>query len=270
MTRDDAAARAEGHAVETLVLRGVARRQIRGLGRRLPVADGHARDARRRRRVGLEQRRRDRQRPGDVVEAVRGVVRRQQRGDVDPQVEQIANGVGVLRPVQPVQDHRPGLDSRRRAAIDLGLEPVAQPVVFGQRRPRDVGRRHHAGAQLADHFFPELRVLADACVIQILKREVRRLHARAVARHAVAIDDCLLLFCCGRSRRGRGHHCGLHVCGPSARERRRRCVRRAIGRCRLTVDADDRHDRRGEQEDRDAQHGHPGVRHRTRPPHPGP
>ena len=83
VTRDDAAARAEGHALEALVLRGVARRQIGGLGRRLPVADRHAGDARRRGRVRLEQRRRDRQRPGDVVEAVGRVVGRQQRRDVD-------------------------------------------------------------------------------------------------------------------------------------------------------------------------------------------
>ena len=111
---DDAAARAEGHAVEALVLRGVARRQIGGLGRRLPVADRHAGDARRRRRVRLEQRRRDRQRPGDVVEAVGRIVGRQQRGGVDLQVEQIADGVGVLGAVQSMQDDRARSRSVRR------------------------------------------------------------------------------------------------------------------------------------------------------------
>ena len=89
-----------------MVLRRVAGREVGGFGRRLPVADRHPRDARRRRGVRLEQRRRDRQRAGDVVEAVARVVRRQQRRDVDLEVEQVANRVGVLGPIQPVQHHR--------------------------------------------------------------------------------------------------------------------------------------------------------------------
>ena len=70
VARHDAAAGAERHALEAMVLRRVARREVGRFGRRLPVADGHARHARRRRGIRLEQRRRDRQRAGDVVEAV--------------------------------------------------------------------------------------------------------------------------------------------------------------------------------------------------------
>ncbi len=201
VTGDDAAARAEGHVVETLVLRGVARRQIRGFGRRLPVANGHAGDPRGRGRVGLEQRRGDRQRAGNVVEAVRGIVRRQQRGDVDPQVEQIADGVGVLRPVQPVQDHGPGIHVRRRCAIDFGFEPVAQPLVLGERRARDVGGRHHAGAQLPDHLLPHLGVVRHLHQVEALQRQIGGLESIVVTGDAVLVQQRAWLFD-GSPRRG--------------------------------------------------------------------
>ena len=88
-----AAARAERQPLDVVVLRGVAGREVGGLDRRLPVADRHPGHARRRRGIRLQQRRRDRQRPGDVVEAARDVVRRQERRDVDLQVQQVAHGV---------------------------------------------------------------------------------------------------------------------------------------------------------------------------------
>ena len=43
---------------------------------------------------------------GDVVEAGRRIVRRQQRADVDVEREQVANGVGVLGAVEPMQRRR--------------------------------------------------------------------------------------------------------------------------------------------------------------------
>src|SRR5207237_3574716 len=80
---DDAAARAERHALETLTLRGVALREVRRFDRRPPRPDRHADDARGRRRVRLDERWRNRERSGDVVESVRGSVRRQQHRGID-------------------------------------------------------------------------------------------------------------------------------------------------------------------------------------------
>jgi hypothetical protein len=55
MPRDNAAARAEGPALEPLILRRVALREVGRFNRRLPRPDRHPDDARRRRRVRLEQ-----------------------------------------------------------------------------------------------------------------------------------------------------------------------------------------------------------------------
>ena len=74
-----------------------------------------AADLRGRRDVALDQRRRDAEHVGDVVEAGRRIVGRQQRADVDVEREQIADGVRVLGAVQPVQ--------RRRAGIGIGARP---------------------------------------------------------------------------------------------------------------------------------------------------
>src|SRR5204863_6275567 len=63
-----AAASPERQTLEMLILRCVARRKISSLSRRFPIADSHAGDPRRCRCIGLEERRRNRQRTGDVVE----------------------------------------------------------------------------------------------------------------------------------------------------------------------------------------------------------
>ena len=189
-----------GMPFEPVVLRGVAGRQVGRLGRRLPVADRHAGDPRRGGRVRLEQRRRDRQRSGDVVEAVRRVVGRQQRRRVDAQVEQIADRVRVLGAVQSMQDDGARIGVAAGAAIDLVLEPVAQPFVLAERRPRHVRRRHHAGAQLADHLLPQLR------------RDRRPSSGRAPA----ARD---WLFWCGRCDRSRSSDPAAHAVYPATRSK---------------------------------------------------
>src|SRR6185503_906704 len=73
-----AAASAERHAVQMLVLRQLERDTVLG-GRQgsLGIADGHVRDAQRHREIALEQQRRRRQNLGDVVEAEVAAVARQ-------------------------------------------------------------------------------------------------------------------------------------------------------------------------------------------------
>ena len=163
-----AAAGAKRQPLDVLILRRVARRQIGGFGRRLPVANGHARNPCRCRRIGLEQCRRYRQRTRDVVEASGRIVRRQKRPDIDLEIQQVADGIGVFGPVQAMEDDGSRIDASRRFAIDFRFQPVPEPLVFGQGRPRHIRRRHHARAKLAHDLFPQLRVIADSGEIQLL------------------------------------------------------------------------------------------------------
>ena len=110
---------------DVLVLRRIAWRDVIRRSRRLPITNCHSRDARRRRCVGFEQCRRNRQRAGDVVEASRGIVGRQVRGRIDFKIEQIANRVCVLGSIQTMQHDRPRIRLAEGLPIDLGFEPVA-------------------------------------------------------------------------------------------------------------------------------------------------
>ena len=91
-------------------------------GRAARAADRQAADLLRRRDVAVEQRRRqiaDRH----VVEAVAGLVGRQQRRDVDVEREQIADGVLVFGSGQPPdRGGAAGIRMRRGRAIERRLE----------------------------------------------------------------------------------------------------------------------------------------------------
>ena len=84
-------------------------------------AHGQAADLARGRQVLLEQRRRDAQHAGDVVEPVALIVGGQQIGDVDFEVEQVANRVAVFGPVQPMDRLDAGIGccrAWRRACLE--------------------------------------------------------------------------------------------------------------------------------------------------------
>ena len=69
----------------------------------------------------FDQRRRHAEDVGVVVEPGCRIVRRQHRADIDVEREQIANDVGVLGAIQPVQGRRAGIGLQRRGAIELRL-----------------------------------------------------------------------------------------------------------------------------------------------------
>ena len=120
------AARAERQAFDVMVLRRITRRKIGCFGRRLPEADRDASDARGRGRIGLEQSRRDRQRACDVVEASGRIVWRQERRDVDLEIQQIADGICVLGAVQAVENDGARIDAMSASlAIDFRFEPIS-------------------------------------------------------------------------------------------------------------------------------------------------
>ena len=143
---------------------------------------------------------------GDIVSApamlskpwVESSAGRNLRG-VDFEREQIANRVRVFGAVQAVEAGRGQM--RGRAAIELALHPADQRLERGRIRPPHAGRRHHAGAQLADDFFADLRVVAEVREIELVEQQVRRLQPRVVAGHTVLVDQRALR---GGVRRGGG------------------------------------------------------------------
>ena len=210
-----AAARAERQPLAVHRLRQPARWQIGGeVGADRRIAHRQAGDLRRRRHVGLHQRRRDAEHAGHVVEALARVVAGQEGRGVHRQRQQIANGVGVLRPVQPVQHRRAGVGRRRGRPIDRGFHRGREPVERDAVRAWRVGRRHHAGPHLARDLLPHLRVLAGARHRQPVEREAAGLQPRVVAGDAVAIDDGL---------RAGGRRCGSRL---GSRRRRLAAARR--------------------------------------------
>ena len=153
------------------------------------IADREAADAPRRRQVALHQHGRERQRARQVVEAVAGVVGRQQGRGVDFKGEQIADGVRVLGAIQAVGRHPSRLDPRRGGAVELGFEPRPEAVVGLPVRARATGRGHHAAAQLQDDLLPCRRRVADAGDVQRIEREPARPQPLVVASDAVAIEQ---------------------------------------------------------------------------------
>src|SRR4030095_15849864 len=106
----NAAARSERQFLAgTIVLRGRGGNANRVLDRGdRRVADREPADRVRRRHVVLEKSRGDREHTGDVVESLLvALVGWQQRASVYVERQQIANGVGVLGPVQAVNDDTP-------------------------------------------------------------------------------------------------------------------------------------------------------------------
>jgi hypothetical protein len=182
-------------------------------------AHGEGGDLPGRGQIALLQRRRHAEHVGDVVEAVGRVVWRQQRRHVDVERQQVADGVLVLRAIQPVQHRPPGIGTAERLAIERRLQPRHQTVGrLGVRAARPFGR-HHARAHLADDLLPQVRVLRDPGQIGRIEGEAARLQPLVVTAHAVAVDDRPeLLGRIGHRRRGLrlapGRHAGRRtLCG---------------------------------------------------------
>ena len=119
-----AAARAERHAGQVLVLRQVAADEVFLLAiRHRRVADREPADLARGRDVALEQHRRNAERARDVVEAEARVVRRQQRRCVDLERQQIADRIRVLGAIDAMQRRAAGVRLALAAMrVELGLE----------------------------------------------------------------------------------------------------------------------------------------------------
>jgi hypothetical protein len=164
------------------------------------VADRQAADRARGADVLLEQRRRDLEHAGDVVEAVALVVGRQQFGDVDVEMKKVAYRVAVLRAVETVYR----LVTRIRLADRLPIERVLERRgeclerrVIGTRHAL---RRHHPAAQLEHHLLPRFRARRGVVRVETGQRQAAGLQAIAVAGDAVLLDQRTRRHGAGRRR----------------------------------------------------------------------
>ena len=110
--------------------------------------------------------------------------------------EQIADRVGVLGAVQPMQRRR----DQGRVGIDGLVEPLLELRCKGVER-RALGAasaagRHHPRANLLDDLFPRLGVGSDASEVERVERQAGDLGALVVAAETVLREE--------RRFRGRG------------------------------------------------------------------
>ena len=191
-----AAAGAERRAFDVAHLRRGAR-HLPGRRRRrgVAIADGEAADLAGRAQVAFHQRRGNRLRVGDVVEAVAQRVGGEIGVDVDVDREQVLHGALVLGAIEPLRRAPAGIGIECRGAIDARLERRDQ-----RRDRRGVGalradRRHHARAQAADHPLADVGVIGHRRRVERLERQAARaiFVAIVVAADAVLLDQCVLV-----------------------------------------------------------------------------
>ncbi len=209
-----------------ITCRGISNRLDRRTRRRQTGRE--PRDLASHRHVALQVGGRNREDIGEIVEAaVRGVVSGQQRFHVEVEREQVANRVAVFGAIEAMDRGDPaGIRSGRPRPIDVVLQRGRHRVIGGGIGTRPSGRRHRPGSKLGDHLFPDLRIRAGPCHVQVVERKSGGTESLVVAADAVGVED--------RLRGGRGSGAG----------RRRRL--RLPGRGR---DAGERHgDRAAEQE----------------------
>ena len=187
---EEAADRTERQAFDVRVLGQILPHAVRLAHRTAAeIPDRQRADFPGRGQIALLQRRRDAQDVGDVVETVRGVVRRQQRCCVDVRREQIADGVRVLGPIESMQ-HGPARVGRRDGRpVKLLFEPCRQTAVTGLiGMPRTL-RGHGARLKFPHDLFPHLGAPGHLREIQCLERESGGPHPLVVTDHAVLVND---------------------------------------------------------------------------------
>ncbi len=168
--------------------------------------------------VPLEEPRRHGQHVGDVVEPVAGVIGRQHRLAVDFEAEQVADRVGVLEAVQPMDRRAARVGLRAGGLVEGLLERLDEGAVRGRVGPLAAGGRHGARVHLGRDLLPDLGIRADGGQVAVLEHETGCLQPLAVARHAVGVDEALER----NRRRGRGGACSRSALARTSRRGRGR------------------------------------------------
>ena len=145
-------------------------------------------DLARGREVPLQQSGRQREDVRDIVEPEAGFVGWEQRIGVDVHRQQIAGRVGVLSPVETMDDRTAGVGGRQRRPVDRHLERGDEGVGRLRARPRHVDRGHRAAPELAHDLFPDLSVATDILQIELVEAEAGSHPPFVVAGDAVLIE----------------------------------------------------------------------------------
>ena len=148
-----------GLAKVVLVVSATFERAVADEGRRdVRVADGAARNGRRRGDVSIEQRGLNGKRIGVVFETEGLFIRRQHRLRVNFDSEQVADGVRVFGAIETVQaGGTAGVHASCGGAVDFRFQPGGDSIVGCVIRAPDAYRWHGSAVQLHDDFFPGLR-----------------------------------------------------------------------------------------------------------------
>ena len=143
-----------------------------------------------RRDVLLNKGRRNLQRGGDIVEALRGVVRRQQFGAVDVDQKQIVDRVLVLLAIQAVQHFGVGDARLVGKLVERTFQIRHQRIDRLAVRLLRARRRHDAAAQLAHGLLEKFGILGDARRVReyAFEADAAGLGFVVVAAHAVLLD----------------------------------------------------------------------------------
>jgi hypothetical protein len=115
------------------------------------------------------------------------IVGRKQWRRINLECEQIAYRVGVLGPIQTVNERPAGLRIRFGDAIQGTLEGRYQRSPFLGGRCGPAGRRHHACAHFPNDFFPDFAAAVDVEGVGDVQREAASLQAGVMTRDTVSI-----------------------------------------------------------------------------------
>ena len=108
--------------------------------------------------------------------------------DVDFQIEQVAHRAAVLRAVEAMDRRPAGIRIVQRNPIQRRLQPRHDRLGLGVSRPRPAGRRHAAGAELAQHLLPYGRIRRDVADVPSLQAQAGGLEPVVVATQAIAVE----------------------------------------------------------------------------------
>ena len=104
------------------------------------------------------------------VETARFIVRRQQRGRLDLQVQQVVDRVAVFGAIEPVNAGAAGVGVGGIGVINSPRQIGSHVFQRSRVWPRHPLWRHRAYAELANHLFPGFGAGRNIVQIRILKR----------------------------------------------------------------------------------------------------
>ena len=183
--------RPQREAFDVAVLGAVSRQAHHAQFRRSGISpDRETADLLRRRDVAVEQRRRKRA-ERDVVKPVARLVRREHLGDIDIEVQKVADGVAVFGPAEAPD----GVGAARvgrcaRAPVEVGGEFLDHRLEGGFVRAVFLfWGRHLAGVEPPDRLFPDRALLREGLVEDRFEVEFATPRVGVVAVEAVFADE---------------------------------------------------------------------------------